>query len=150
MSSAEDYDDEVTVFYRKSAAKVLGFLIGMGCDRGLAEEITDDAFLGARRYWGHVRTLDEPEGYDFKIARRERFKRQRAHDDRARDLQQNPMRSCQSSVMTSPRTLRIVLRCCRPCSGCLGGCAKQSYFETLGTCPRRRPPKSWESVSARW
>lgn len=86
MSSAADFDTEVTMLYRKSSGKVLGFLIGMGCDRGLAEEITDDAFVAARRYWGHVRTLDEPEGYVFKIARRERSRRQRVHDDRARDL----------------------------------------------------------------
>ena len=90
MSSAADFDDEVTMLYRKSSGKVLGFLVGMGCDRGLAEEITNDAFLAARRYWPHVRTLDEPEGYVFKIARRERGKRQRAHDDRARDLYREP------------------------------------------------------------
>jgi RNA polymerase sigma factor (sigma-70 family) len=90
MSAAADFDDEVTMLYRKSSGKVLGFLIGVGCDRGLAEEVTDDAFLAARRYWAHVRTLDEPEGYVFKIARRERSKRQRAHDDRARDLYRGP------------------------------------------------------------
>ena len=90
MNSGEDYDDEVTMLYRKSAGKVLGFLVGMGCDPGLAEEITDDAFMGARRYWEHVRTLDEPEGYIFKIARNERSKRQRAHDDRAKDLHRDP------------------------------------------------------------
>jgi RNA polymerase sigma factor (sigma-70 family) len=34
--------------------------------------------------------LDEPEGYIFKIARNERSKRQRAHDDRAKDLYRDP------------------------------------------------------------
>jgi RNA polymerase sigma factor (sigma-70 family) len=90
VSSGGDYDDEVTRLYRKSAGKVQGFLIRMGCDPGLAEEITDDAFVGARRYWEHVRTLDEPEGYVFKIARHERGRRQRAHDARARDLHPDP------------------------------------------------------------
>ena len=90
MSLEEEYDEEVTGLYRKFAGRVQGFLIGMGCDRGLAEEITDDAFLAARRRWEHVRTLDEPEGYVFKIARNERGKRQRQHDCRAQDLHPDP------------------------------------------------------------
>src|ERR1700733_6463929 len=90
MSVEEEYDDQVPVLYRQYAGRVQGYLINMGCDRGLAEEITDDAFLAARRRWAHVRTLDEPEGYVFKIARNERSKRQKAHDCRARDLQPDP------------------------------------------------------------
>ena len=90
MTSEDSYDAEVTALYRKSAPKVLGFLVGLGCDGGLAEEITDDAFLGARRLWGHVRTLDEPEGYVFKIARNERSKRQKNHDGRAKELHPDP------------------------------------------------------------
>jgi RNA polymerase sigma-70 factor, ECF subfamily len=86
MSVEDEYDDQVTVLYRKYAGRVHGFLISMGCDRGLAEEITDDAFLAARRRWTHVRDLDEPEGYVFKIARNERSKRQKTHDCRAKDL----------------------------------------------------------------
>lgn len=90
MSIEEEYDDQATALYRKYAGRVQGFLISMGCDRGLAEEITDDAFLAARRRWARVRSLDEPEGYVFKIARNERSKRQKAHDCRARDLQPDP------------------------------------------------------------
>lgn len=88
--SLEEYDDQVTVLYRRYAGRVQGYLINMGCDRGLAEEITDDAFLAARRRWARVRTLDEPEGYVFKIARNERSKRQKAHDCRAKDLDPDP------------------------------------------------------------
>jgi len=40
MSLEEDYDDEVTVLFRKCAGKIQGFLINMGADPGLAEEIT--------------------------------------------------------------------------------------------------------------
>jgi RNA polymerase sigma factor (sigma-70 family) len=90
VSLENAYDDEVAALYRKSAPKVHAFLCGMGCDRGLAEEITNDAFLGARRRWAHVRTLDQPEGYVFKIARNERSKRQKKHDDHARDLHPDP------------------------------------------------------------
>lgn len=95
MSSEDDYDDEVTALYRKSARRVLGFLVGLGCDDGLAEEITDDAFLGARRYWTYVRTLDEPEGYVFKIARNARSRRQMRHDGRAKDLHPDPLGAVQ-------------------------------------------------------
>ena len=90
MNLEEEYDDQATAFYRKYAGRVQGFLISMGCDRGLAEEITDDAFLAARRRWAHVRILNEPEGYVFKIARNERSKRQKEHDCRAKDLRPDP------------------------------------------------------------
>jgi RNA polymerase sigma factor (sigma-70 family) len=91
MSLEEDYDDEVVALYRKYAGDVLGFLINTGCDYGLAEEITDDAFLATRRYWARVRTFDEPKGYVFKVARNERTKRQKKHDDRAKDLHPDPL-----------------------------------------------------------
>jgi RNA polymerase sigma factor (sigma-70 family) len=90
MSDQEDYDEEVSRLYRESSGRVLGFLIGTGCEPWLAEEITDDAFMGARRYWEHVRHLEEPLGYVFKIARRERRRRQPGHDRRARDLHRDP------------------------------------------------------------
>jgi RNA polymerase sigma factor (sigma-70 family) len=90
MSLEENYDDEVTVLYRKWAGKVQGFLLNMGCDHGLAEEITNDAFKGAWLRWQYVRTLDQPEGYVFMIARNERSRRQRKHDRRAKDLHPDP------------------------------------------------------------
>jgi len=90
MNLKDEYDDQVAVLYRTYAGRVQGFLISMGCDRGLAEEITDDAFLAARRRWAHVRDLDEPAGYVFKIARNERSKRQKEHDCRAKDLHPDP------------------------------------------------------------
>ena len=90
MSLDDDYDDEVTAFYRKYLGKVQGYLINMGTDHGLAEEIADDAFLGARRYWAHVRSLDRPEAYIFKIAKNERGKRQRRFDSHAADLRPEP------------------------------------------------------------
>jgi RNA polymerase sigma factor (sigma-70 family) len=90
MSVEEEYDEEATALYRKWVGRIQGFLIGMGCDHGLAEEIADDAFLGARRHWARVRIYDEPEGYVFKIARRERSRRQKWHYDRAKSLHPDP------------------------------------------------------------
>jgi RNA polymerase sigma factor (sigma-70 family) len=86
----EGYEEEVTALYQQFWQKVEAFLRNMGCDSGLAEEITRDAFLTARRNWARVRRLEWPAGYVFKVARNERCKRQKAHDDRARDLHPQP------------------------------------------------------------
>lgn len=86
----ENADGEISAFYRKWAPRVQGFLVSTGCDPGLAEEITDDAFLATGRHWERVREYDQPEYYVFKIARNERSKRQGAHDLRARDLRADP------------------------------------------------------------
>ena len=75
MTPGSNYDDEVTSYYRKYMGTVRGYLINMGADHGLADEITDDSFLAARRYWGRIRLLDRPEAYIFKIARNEYRKR---------------------------------------------------------------------------
>jgi RNA polymerase sigma-70 factor, ECF subfamily len=85
--SVEDaYDGEVTELYCQYSCKVLAFLCGMGCDRGLAEEITSDAFIVARRRWADVRDFDHPAGYVFAVARRLRSKRQKVHDGLAGEL----------------------------------------------------------------
>jgi RNA polymerase sigma factor (sigma-70 family) len=93
MSLEEEYDDQVAVLYRSYAGRVQGFLISTGCDPGLAEEITNDAFLAARRRWVQVGSFDEPAGYVFKVARNERGKRQKEHDCLAKDLHPDPPRA---------------------------------------------------------
>jgi RNA polymerase sigma factor (sigma-70 family) len=97
MNLEKEYDEEVAALYRKWLGRVQGFLVGIGCDRGLAEEITDDAFLGARRHWARVRAYDAPEGYVFKIARNERSRRQMPHDDPAQGPHPDPPRTLQGS-----------------------------------------------------
>ena len=93
MSFEDAYDDEVGLLYRKFMPKVYGFLCGLGCDRGLAEEITTDAFMAARRQWAKVRAYDQPEYYVFKVASHERCRRQKKHDDHAGDLYPEPQRA---------------------------------------------------------
>mgnify|MGYP001413981964 CR=1 FL=1 len=90
MTPGGSPDDEISAFYRKWGPKVQGFLVSTGCDPGLAEEVTDDAFLATARYWKRVREYEHPEYYAFKVARNERSKRQEGHDLRARDLQADP------------------------------------------------------------
>jgi RNA polymerase sigma factor (sigma-70 family) len=97
MSVEEEYDDEVAALYRKHVGQVLAFSLNMGCDQGLAEEIANDAFLGARRRWDYVRSLEKPEGYVFKIARNERSRRQKQYDCHAKDLQPDPSSAAQNS-----------------------------------------------------
>jgi RNA polymerase sigma factor (sigma-70 family) len=91
MSKEEEYDIEVNAFYRKAYGRVLGHLINIGTDRGLAEEITNDAFLAARRAWPRVRSYDDPESYVFKIARNERSRRQPRYADQTGDLHPEPL-----------------------------------------------------------
>jgi DNA-directed RNA polymerase specialized sigma24 family protein len=105
MSLEQEYGDQATALYHKYAGRVQGFLISMGCDRGLAEEITDDAFLAVRRRWAHVQILNEPEGYVFKIARNECSKRQKQHDCR-RQAAYMEARSLRVSRTQDPKTSR--------------------------------------------
>jgi RNA polymerase sigma factor (sigma-70 family) len=86
----EDCDAEAEALFGKWAGRVHRYLTSMGCDPGLAEEITTDAFLVASRRCGHVKTLDRPEGYVFEVAKNMRRRRQPGHDARARDLQPDP------------------------------------------------------------
>jgi RNA polymerase sigma factor (sigma-70 family) len=90
VTEQEVYETEVEALYGKWAGKIWRFLVGLGCEEGLAEEITADAFLVACRRWPTVRLLDKPEGYVFKVARHVRSRRQPAHDARARDLHPDP------------------------------------------------------------
>ena len=149
MSLEEEYEDQATVLYRKYAGKVQGFLISMGCDRGLAEEITDDAFLAARRRWAHVRVLNEPEGYVFKIARNERSKRQKQHDCRAKDLHPSPYDAPRPPVMTWPRSWLTASSCWRRCASCLPVSAKQSSCGLSRAFPKPRLHRRWVSAWAR-
>jgi RNA polymerase sigma factor (sigma-70 family) len=86
VSADDDYDTEVEAFFRKNSGRVLGYLINMGTDRGLAEEITIDAFMAARIRWTRVRSHPHPESYVFVIARNERGKRQARHSSFAGNL----------------------------------------------------------------
>jgi RNA polymerase sigma factor (sigma-70 family) len=90
VSDEEDYDAEVESLYVKWAGKTFRFLTSMGCEPGLAEEITDDAFLAARSRWARVRTLEKPEWWVRSVARNMRRKRQPALDARAKDLHPDP------------------------------------------------------------
>jgi RNA polymerase sigma factor (sigma-70 family) len=90
MNLEEEYKEEITALFRQWAGRVQGFLINMGCDRGLAEEITQDAFLATQRQWARVRLFNEPEYYVFKVARNQRSRQQKRHDCRAKDLHPDP------------------------------------------------------------
>ena len=62
------YDEEVLKLWAEHAQGVLAFLIYLGADPELANELRQDAFLIARRRWGKWRSR-EPEGLLFGTAR---------------------------------------------------------------------------------
>jgi RNA polymerase sigma factor (sigma-70 family) len=98
LECEDQYDNEVTTFYCRWSGKVIGYLLNMGTDPGLAEEITDDAFLAARRRWAKIRTYERPEAYIFKIARNERSKRQAIRDKQANELCSDPSGSIRGNA----------------------------------------------------
>jgi RNA polymerase sigma factor (sigma-70 family) len=77
ISSESHSDREMADFFRANYRLVCGFLIsGCGCPEHEAEDIAQDAFLAVRGRWDHVRDLDRPKAYLFKVAKR-RFQRSR-------------------------------------------------------------------------
>jgi RNA polymerase sigma factor (sigma-70 family) len=110
--SADDCDGEIDDLYRKTSGRVLGYLINMGTDRGLAEEITDDAFLVARRNWLRIRSSDCPESYIFTVARHERIRRQPRISRASRDLRPDQPERLKDQVTDPSEHVidRVVLR----------------------------------------
>lgn len=71
VSSKTARDQELTQFFVANSKLVIGFLIaGCGCPEDEAEDIAQDAFLAVRGRWDHVRGLEEPKAYLFKVAKR--------------------------------------------------------------------------------
>jgi RNA polymerase sigma factor (sigma-70 family) len=71
-ASPETPDDkEIEKFFRDFYRLVCGFLVtGCGCPRHEAEDVAMDSFLAVRSRWDHVRTLEQPKAYLFKVAKR--------------------------------------------------------------------------------
>jgi RNA polymerase sigma factor (sigma-70 family) len=68
MNVTEEYDEEVTDFFKQYSGKLRGFLINMGASRHLAEEIVNFSFVQLRLHWGKVRA-GRPDLYLYPIAR---------------------------------------------------------------------------------
>jgi RNA polymerase sigma factor (sigma-70 family) len=71
ISSETAHDQELSQFFAANYKLVIGFLInGCGCPEHEAEDIAQDAFLAVRGRWDHVRDLETPKAYLFKVAKR--------------------------------------------------------------------------------
>lgn len=80
------FDREATTLFREHHLGLLRFLLSLGTDRTLAEEIVNDAFLVAHRKWATVRTYDQPRAYVFKVATTLLCKHQPRRDKQLREL----------------------------------------------------------------
>jgi RNA polymerase sigma factor (sigma-70 family) len=74
--SGQSNDEEFTEFFRAWRRPLIGYLIVSECPPHEADDIAQDSFLAVRGRWDHVRTLEQPRAYLFKVALR-RFRRVR-------------------------------------------------------------------------
>lgn len=80
--SGQSRDEELSEFFRAWRKPLTGYLIISGCPQHEADDIAQDSFLAVRARWDHVRTLEQPKAYLFKVAVRRygRVMRQRHPD----------------------------------------------------------------------
>lgn len=80
--SGQSWNEELAEFFRILQKPLVRYLIVCGCPPHEADDIAQDSFLAVRERWEHVRSLDQPKAYLFKVAVR-RFwrvrKQQRPH-----------------------------------------------------------------------
>jgi RNA polymerase sigma factor (sigma-70 family) len=76
VTGSNEDDEEVTALFRKLGGRLRGYLINMGADSDLADEIVNDAFAAVRRHWQRLRA-GRPDIYLHKVARNEIDKRKR-------------------------------------------------------------------------
>jgi RNA polymerase sigma factor (sigma-70 family) len=82
-------EDEFTVFFATWRRHLLGYLCFCGCPPHEADDIAQDSFLAVRGQWDHVRSLEQPRAYLFKVARR-RFWRAQGQRPPGLYVQQDP------------------------------------------------------------
>jgi len=63
-------DEEFSEFFRAWRRPLVGYLIVSGCPAHEADDIAQESFLAVRGRWDHVRGLDQPKAYLFKVALR--------------------------------------------------------------------------------
>jgi RNA polymerase sigma factor (sigma-70 family) len=63
-------DEEFSEFFRAWRLVLVRYLIVIGCPASEADDIAQDSFLAVRGRWDHVRGLERPPAYLFKVAAR--------------------------------------------------------------------------------
>ncbi|TYB44218.1 RNA polymerase sigma factor [Actinomadura chibensis] len=62
------YDEEICELFVAHAARLENHLVRLGASRTLAEHVVQDSFLATRLRWFHVRGLDCPRAYLYRVA----------------------------------------------------------------------------------
>ncbi len=82
------FDKEIETLFREHAGRLAGYLVRLGADPALVDDIVQDSFLAVRRRWVDVRAYDQPRAYLFKVAtnrmrrlHRDRYIRTEPHAD---------------------------------------------------------------------
>jgi RNA polymerase sigma-70 factor, ECF subfamily len=66
----KQYDGEIASLFEAHAGRLRGYLLNLGVDHGLVDDVVQDSFLATRAQWSHVRTYDKPQAYVYKVATR--------------------------------------------------------------------------------
>jgi RNA polymerase sigma factor (sigma-70 family) len=72
--SGQPGNDGFAEFFREWRKRLVGYLIINGCPPHEADDIAQDSFMAVGERWEHVRALDWPAGYLFKVGIR-RYRR---------------------------------------------------------------------------
>jgi RNA polymerase sigma-70 factor, ECF subfamily len=64
----QEFNDEVTAFYRVHIGPLRGTLFALGATPKLVDDVVQESFLALRRAWPKVRDYEKPEAYLYKVA----------------------------------------------------------------------------------
>jgi RNA polymerase sigma factor (sigma-70 family) len=81
-------DEEIAEFFGTWRKKLVGYLIVNGCPPHEADDIAQDSFMSVGDRWEHVRGLEQPRAYLFKVALRRWL---RVRQDQARFVALDPV-----------------------------------------------------------
>jgi RNA polymerase sigma-70 factor (ECF subfamily) len=63
-----DIDDGFVVWYQASHRRLVGSMLALSGDAGLAAEVTDEAFTRAFVHWDRVAAMASPDGWLYRVA----------------------------------------------------------------------------------
>ena len=87
--SGQPGDDGLSEFFGEWHKRLVGYLIINGCPPQDADDVVQDSFLAVSARWEHVRGLERPPGYLFKVAGR-RYRRMVGQQRRGLIVPQDP------------------------------------------------------------
>jgi len=136
-----DEAEEFTAFYQREYRGMLRLALALASNRGVAEELTQEAFLTLLVHWGSVREMDHPRAW----VRRVLSNRQRRTAGGLWWSDGPHMRSHQLAGRTIVRRRCLGTRSTsgRRCAGYLGVKRKRWPCGTQSICHELKSPRSW-------